>query len=342
MSTTTAHITWNPIAGSTGVLTEYKLSSSSTWITPSLGNPTLYPYYDLEVNFNTYYDIRLTNYSATCNPTSTTRQIIAPGSACCPPGYTLSDDQTYCFQENTTVATPPTSAENTVAVTRAEYAAYGSVIYNPGYVVGGYGPFNLITLSNSFWNNQSLTTTNGPANRTGLWASGGSAVPDVGFTVCVILPSDGVYYIGCFADNKIKITVDGNTVVDMDVPAMGTYFEAHGYPAIGALVSFRIFHIYPISLTMGNHILEVIGHDDGGFQAMGAEIYNATPSDLIAATSYGDLGAKLIFSSKDYIGQPVQIGTGGVGYTCPDGYALVLCDGPAYCRQVLTTPIIAC
>ena len=63
----------------------------------------------------------------------------------------------------------------------------------------------------------------------------------------------------------------------------------------------------------------------------------------MAATSYTDLGSKLIFSSKDYIGQPVQIGTGGVGYTCAaGGSSLVLCDGTPYCLQLLTTSTVPC
>jgi hypothetical protein len=74
--------------------------------------------------------------------------------------------------------------------------------------------------------------------------------------------------------------------------------------------------------------------------ALGAEIYDNTAAEIIAATAYGDLN--LVFSTKDYVGQPVQIGSGGIGYTCPSGYSLVLCDGPAYCTQTVNTPVVPC
>jgi hypothetical protein len=67
---------------------------------------------------------------------------------------------------------------------------------------------------------------------------------------------------------------------------------------------------------------------------LGAEIYNNTAAELIAATSYADLN--LIFSTKDYVGQPVQLGTDDLGYTCPSGYSLAACVEPYVCRLIYT------
>jgi hypothetical protein len=254
----------------------------------------------------------------------------------------LSADSSYCYKNVDTAATPPSSSENTVAAPYFNYGAYGSVIYSPGYDIGGFGPFTLISLSNTFWNNATESFALGPNNRTALWATTTTDSQQVGFTVCITAPVSGTYYVGCFGDNYIQILADGVYVVSMNVTNMAAYFEANGYPGIGPAVTFYLWHIYPVVLTAGTHVIEIIGNNVVGPAAMGAEIYNATSAQIQSATSYVDLGAELIFSTKDFIGQPVQIGSGGIGYSCPAGSSLVLCSGPAFCRQVLTTSIISC
>lgn len=69
MATQTAHITWDPVAGSLGYLIEYKEMSSSTWLTPgppaNPANPTLNTFYDLEVTQGLVYNGRVTSRCAT-------------------------------------------------------------------------------------------------------------------------------------------------------------------------------------------------------------------------------------------------------------------------------------
>lgn len=348
------NITWNFVPGSLSTLVEYRLTGDTTWIMPtSPNNPTISNTYTIIVDENTFYDVRLTTNGIKCGAKSTTFQIFAPQGACCPSGYTLSADETYCFQTNTTAVTPPSSPENTVAKTLAVYNTFGTLIYDLGFNVNGIGSFTQISYSNGFWVNGTGypnnvgNTSDGALNRSGLWST--TTLPTgqtVGFTVCVTLATSGVYYIGSSADNWITIKVDGNTVLDMDPSAMGTFLAANGYPAATIDSTFRFWHIYPIVLNAGNRVLEIVGNNavapDPNPAAMGVEIYNATSSEIQAASSYVDLGAKLIFSSKDYIGQPVQVGSDGFGYTCPSGYSLVLCDGPAFCTQTLITTPIAC
>jgi hypothetical protein len=349
------NITWNFVPGSLSTLVEYKLSSSSTWITPtSPSNPTTQNTYTLIVNENTFYDVRLTTNGIRCAPKSVTFQIFAPQGACCPPGFTLSDDETYCFQINTTAATPPSNPTNTEAISNNWYSVYGSLIYDVGFDVQGFGPYTQIPYTNGFWvngpgyPNSSFNTTDGPLNRTGLWSVGGGYPGQiVGFTVCVTVPSNTIYYVGIGADNSGRITIDGNVIVDQDYTAMGNYLSTHGYPAAFTDVPFRFWNIYPVTLTAGSHVMEIVGINEPitpfpNPGAVGIEIYNATSAEIQAATSYVDLGAKLIFSSKDYVGQPIQVGSEGFGYSCPSGYSLVLCDGPAYCTQTLIVSPIAC
>jgi hypothetical protein len=349
MSTTIANISWDFVPGSLSTLVEYKQSTSSVWLSPSSpNNPTITNTYPLVIENNVIYDVRLTTNGIRCGPRSTTFQIINP-AGCCPVGYTLSDDLTYCFQTNTTAATPPASPENTVAKTNTNYGLFGTLIYDPGYNIDGSGTAIQINPSNSFWVNgtgypsgSGSTTVDGPNNRTGLWSITTLNNQDVGFTICVDAPTDGTYYVGSFADNFIIIDVDGVNVLTMIPTAMRDFLNSNGFPGQDLQVTFRWWHIYPISLTAGFHVINVTGHNDTSVAAMGVEVYNLTSAQLQAATSYVAMGSGLLFSSKDFIGQPVQIGTGGFGYTCAAGYSLVLCDGPAYCTQTLTTAIIPC
>lgn len=350
---TIANITWNFVPGSLSTLVEYRVSGTSTWTIPNIPtNPTPNNTYPIEIQDNIYYDIRLTTNGIACGPRSMTIQIVHPASNCCPPGYTLSQDGTFCFQVNTTAATPPSNPQNTVSKTLDVYSIYGTLIYDPGFNINGTGTFTQIPYSNTFWvngpgyPNTSGSFVDGPLNRTGLWTLTSTPGQILGFTVCVTVPVSGIYYVGSGADNWTTIRVDGNVVLDMDIFAMDAYIAANGYPLADA-VSFKFWNIYPIFLNAGNRVIEVIGVNESitpppNPASVGIEIYNATSAELQLATSYVDLGSKLIFSTKDYIGQPVQVGNEGFGYTCPDGYSLVLCDGPAYCTQTLTTPTIPC
>lgn len=266
----------------------------------------------------------------------------------CPPGYQISSDETYCFFEIVTAATPPSSPENSVAVNHMDYTAWGSLIYDSGFNINGTGTFTQIPYVNGFWVNgtgyptgSGTDTVQGPLNRTGLWSTtttGSSQT--IGFSVCVTVPLDGVYYIGTGSDNYTSINVDSINIITMDPVAMGAYLSANGYPGVGVESTFRFWHIYPVFLNAGTHILEVIGNNISSVASIGVEIYNASSSDLQAATSYIGLGAKLIFSSKDFIGSPIQLGSDGIGYSCPSGYALDLCGSPIVCTRFVKTPIL--
>lgn len=334
-----ANITWAFVPGSLSTLIEYRVSGTTTWIHPtSPNNPTTQNTYPLTIDDNVYYDVRLTTNGSRCAAKSTTFQIVR-SLGCCPLGYSLSTDGTYCLQVNDTAATPPSSPEPTVAKSNNFYSDCGTYIYNPGYSSDGTGTSNQITTSNFFWKNGSGTcvpdgnTSDGPMNRCALWSVTELSNQDIGFSVCVNIATPQTYYIGFGCDNYGILRIDGNTIIQQDQAALDAQYGIIGAP-------FHVWHIYPVNLLAGQHIIEMVGHNDSGPAAMGAEIYNNTLIEIISATSYGDLN--IIFSTKDYVGQNVQLGTDGVGYTCPSGYSLIFCEGPAFCRQVLTTSIIAC
>lgn len=253
----------------------------------------------------------------------------------CSEGYTLAPDGSYCYLIEETAPDPPSGGtpENTVAAPNDVYTAAGSFIYDFGYSSDGTGTFTQISFSNGFWVNGpgdggNHTLTDGPMNRSALWSTTSLSDQDIGFSVCVDLPSTSVYYIGMGGDNRCRIVIDGTVIVDQNVTTMGAL---HGW---GAATPFKLWHIYPVTLAAGPHVIELIGHNDSGAAGLGAEIYHNTAAEIAAATSYDDLD--LIFSTKDYIGEPVQLGTDDVGFTCPSGYSLAACEDPFVCRRILT------
>ena len=257
----------------------------------------------------------------------------------CQPGYTLSDDDSYCYLTSTVPATPPTDPQNTVSQTNGNYSVYGTYIYAPGYASDGTGPSTQIPTGNGFWINPTSDLTDGPLNRSGLWTASPDSNQQIGYSVCLDLPVATTYLIGIGTDNYGIINVDGNNIVIQDPTTLAAQYNAM-YPGIGAFVTFRIWHVYPVALTAGTHVLELIGYNVSGPAALGAEVYNMTPAALSAATSYAGMGAGLIFSSKNYIGMPVQVGNQGVGWQCPTGYSLRYCDSPPDCISTLITPIL--
>jgi hypothetical protein len=295
------------------------------------------PLPSITIDPNTKYVLKVTN--ELCGLEYTQDVIINPY---CPINYELSEDGTYCFLEEITSATPPTSSENSVAVTLNRYSVCGSWVYD-SFNVNGTGVSDQINTGNSFWVNgpgdcSTLgNTTDGPLNRTGLWATSALSNQYIGFAVCLDIAETKIYYIGVGADNLAIIKIDGVTILEQDPTAMDAQ-----YGTITSEAPFRVWAIYPVEILSGQHVVEVIGFNSVGGgpnpATLGAEIYDNTRPEIESATSYGDLN--LIFSTKDYIGMPIQIGSDGIGYTCPDGYSLRYCDSPIQCVRLLTTPVL--
>lgn len=328
-------ISFIPSPGAQGTYIEYKLDDGD-WIVPSSApNPTTLSFYDLTFTTAGTYTIRLSTISPSCTPYYKYVTVVVSASECCPVGYTLSPDATYCYIQNIVAATPPSVTYTTVAKSAVQYSTCGSYIYLPGYTIGGIGTSTQISPSNPFWVNGPGTcsdnnTTDGPLNRCGLWSSSTDDDQDVGFSICLELLTSKQYYIGIGCDNYGIIKLDGITIVSQNESAIESQY------AIGG-ACFKVWHIYPIQIAAGPHILEILGHNIGSVAGMGAEIYDNTAGEIADATSYGDLN--LIFSTKDHIGEDVSLGTDG--YSCPPDYALT-CESTPQCVQIITTPLIEC
>jgi hypothetical protein len=257
----------------------------------------------------------------------------------CPTGFTLASDFSSCYITEEVNATPPSAGQNTVHQSDVAYTDHASFIYNSGYNVNGTGISTQINTANSWWINNPANTTNGPLNRCGVWTASPLVNQTLGYSVCITVAVDTIMYVGMGMDNFGIIRLDGVNIVVQDVTALQTQYNAI-YPGIGPAVTFKIWHIYPVLFIAGSHALEIVGTNVSGVAAMGCEVYNLSPAAIAAATSYGSMGAGLIFSSKDYIGMPVQLGSNGIGYSCPPGFSLKYCDSPITCVRTITTPVL--
>lgn len=253
----------------------------------------------------------------------------------CPIDFTLSDDLSYCFKDEITQATPPSSPELLIAKSNNAYNTCGSYIYATGYNVNGTGTSSQVTLVNTFWRNGGScvdnNSTDGMMNRAAVWTTTQSNNQTIGFSVCLTIEEEKTYYVAICCDNSAIINVDGVNIITQNETALNAQYSVGG-------AAFKVNHIYPVTLQAGERILELIGMNVNGAAALACEIYDNSPAEIIAATSYGDL--ELIFSSKDEVGRPAQLGSNGIGYSCEDGYALQYCQSPIVCRRTVVTNVL--
>ena len=257
-------------------------------------------------------------------------------SLCEGEGWVIYDD-TQCYRELTTTATPPSGPLAVVNVTEGFYSEFGTRFYNIGFNVNGTGTYAATSTLVPLWDSGSISPQ-GPLNRCGIWTVAGTPAPPfdtwIGFSVCLNgIVETKTYYVGVAGDNNFRITLDGNTIVN-----------TLGGPYDGASSAFKNWHIYPVAIGAGDHTLEVWGLNNGSYGSFGCEIYDNTLSELTNATDVSELN--IIFTSNDQSEFTVVQDTSGTylssGYTCPSGYVYSTCDGFCiayeYCEITAPSP----
>lgn len=249
----------------------------------------------------------------------------------CASGYTPTADGKCVQIYSSPVINPPGGIVNAVAVSNVVYSSLGTIVYNPGYTVSGTGTYITIDGSNAYWRNLPGNTIQGPLNKTGLWAplTSGNAPggEKVGFSFCITITTPKTYYIGFGSDNFGIIRIDGTNIVIQTSASLLSMF-----PNIDR--AFKLWHIFPIQLSAGEHIIEIIGENEPNPSpaVIGAEIYDNTLSEIIAATSNADLNK--LFTSSDPTIRTGIIQYGDRGYSCQPGYSLKLCGGAPTCEKI--------
>lgn len=276
---------------------------------------------------------------------------ITPSEPCgCPPGFTYNFTSGLCegFSVTPIIANGPiydVKAGNKIF----NYGAQGTNFYenvdSKPYPITSLGTIMrdsfavpLIvtnTVVNDLWGDvQGPDTLNGRLNVAGIWADlvmvGTDQPPTsewIGFTACVVVPTTKVYYIGLGADNKARFKIDSILIASIGQCTNPFVFEK--------------WHVFPITLTAGTHIIELEGWNCGDNASFGAEIYDASLAQLIGMTLEAQLDAVTLFSTKNKVGSNFDLGQYS-GYSCPVGWSLSLCSGAYQCVKADEVPFAPC
>lgn len=321
--------------GSYGVLLEYKQAGAISWIKPtSPDNPTMADSYPLTLATGTTYYVRLTSQGPNCSPQIKLLTVIVPeNSLCCPEGYTLSPDSTYCYKEETVA---PTIQQSNVCVALSQletvYSRDGTKLYSPGYPTNLNSSATHTLLTSAYWIEASNQVI-GPMNRDGVWIdSDCDGVKDaltpgatLQFSFALGVSAPKTVYIGISGDNTFRFDHNGVTVVNAD----GINDGAAG--------SFLHWHLVPVELVSGTNNFTFMATGDGSVNdAFAAVIYDNTSAELQAATQDTDL--TILFRTSTYRGSTIDLAT------CPAGYQLDTSGGAGSytCRRTLTSSPTSC
>jgi hypothetical protein len=281
---------------------------------------------------------------------------VANTSFPCGPGYSISPEG-YCFKSTTPVYT---DAGSTICRgdQQPEYSACGTMIYDDFDPDNSMFVRSPISLARTFWVGSSsdhttycpvspdqtrntgggggpnadgddftkrtvarktvprkhtgaaATPGGGPLNRCGIWLCNPTGSSNAfGLSKTINFPQSKTYYFGVGSSNVFQLKIDGQ--LKLDAPPA----DAENY---------KIWHIYPISVTSGNHVIEIQAKDQGTMHALGLEIYNNTKAEIQASDSYADLN--MLFTTSGFtLAQ----------YTCPSGTTLYTAELPFGCREIV-------
>lgn len=261
------------------------------------------------------------------------KNLISSNAKCFVVGITLTTNiETYLTQ----AAAPPSSGSSATVYKISDFQWCNNFgkLFASGYGPDGNGTVQASLTTPHFWFNGSAPATpplynNGTANTVdsrinvaGIWFSPPPIEEWVGFSRTFNVPISKTYYIGIGADNAFKISLNGVVLITAE--------------NIGGEPNFHSWNVYPVVLPQGENIIEMVALNHGGPGGMAAEIYNATPAELIAATQEADLN--LLFSTKNLVGQRADLGA-MYGYSCPEEYALDTSGGTGtyFCKKVISS-----
>lgn len=194
-----------------------------------------------------------------------------------------------------------------------------------------------------------VSSYGGRLNIAGIWAPGYNVEegdgPELGFDFCVDITETKQYLVGIAGDNKVKLYVDG---------VLNVFLEPGG---AGATATFNYWHVFPITLNAGQHIIRLAGINIGNTQAAFAgEIYDIDVTTFQAnltdpAVGIGncgntpaDLEPYIVFTTRDFIGEDIPNPTQPGVWECPDGSNPDYCTGIPQCtvEEKIAFPICPC
>jgi len=193
--------------------------------------------------------------------------------------------------------------------TNEVYAESGVRLYSPGYDIDGTGTnisWNTVagggSYTGTFWTNPVVANKTGRLNYTGLWSGKSLIYFGSGIlTFNITASSNTTYYFGIGCDNYASLYLDNTLILTQVIPDAGSF---------GA--NYRYWHIYPVSVSSGSHVVKLIGDnigipDPSNPGSMGIEIYNNTSTQISASITSSPTGSSIpsglnvVYSSKDHL-----------------------------------------
>lgn len=293
----------------------------------------------------------------------------------CPDGYIYHPETGDCYKLEIIPATPSGGTTYPI-ITGLNSAAYGSAasrLYEDisaktfplngwqntsisstsalGYQVydnAGAGVLTSIqatsVASNIVFTNVPPSTTGGRLNEIGIWATGYPTSQWLTVEFCITIDVTKTYIFAIAGDNQIKAGITSTTfnggVTNFNLVNLWGSASPTGSPTDGSKPnSFKIWHMFPITLPAGVHTLQLSGMDFGTTAAFGAEIYDISEADLMILMAnplltIPDLEPFILFTSSSLVtSPPLIVGSPSdpVTWECPDGYTLSGCFGVPSC-----------
>lgn len=295
------------------------------------------------------YSVDLCDNPVKC--TSISYTALTEGCVSCPTGFKLNSDETKCvrtdvvYDPNVGQLVPITNGD----VVRYAYGIAGTRLYenidsfyypiSTDYLnlmfelkdsLNNYITYSGITQAENMFYGERLNNIGIRGNEINKW---------YGLTKCINIPETKIYYIGLAADNLCSFRVNGVPII-----------EFSGTDSQNSTLSFKYWHIFPITLNAGENLIELLCFNFEDTMAFGAEIYDpegidegGRSTELMNATNKTDAG--VIWSTEHFRDKGniyFEMGD-GIGYQCPDGYALDLCGERISCKKIeYVEPISNC
>lgn len=252
---------------------------------------------------------------------------------CCPDGYTYQNGQCIGTAKVPAKSNGLNEPFNVTAKKLNVYSYFGTKIYESGYNPNGTsvdGQTVDLKTSNVWLND---TGTNGPMNRCAIWNGDSFDPTNVWVTVVfkITVPKEKIYYVGCSADNGVKVKIGCNDIINTNLP--GGYNPSPN----GSTYAFNYWHVYPIKIPAGTSYVELSGWNNWGPAAFGFEVYDNTLQELINAKSTSDLN--IVFSTASLVGKSINT----QNYTCDNCQSMYEENDSVYCISTkASVPPIAC
>jgi hypothetical protein len=222
---------------------------------------------------------------------------------------------------------------NSVNAPNATYSTKGTIFYDNNFNIDGTGPILTTSQLSNIWANIENNTFDGPLNRTAIWGASGGLFPTniwAGKTFCINNLSPRIYWVGIGGNDSFRISLDGLDIVNT-LSGLANYDNTDNL--------YRYWHIYPISVGIGFHTLELFGLSKTGNGGFGFEVYNVlTVDDLVFETNIATLQSKIFESSSNVSNFDITQDLEGAylpnGFSCPTGYIYSECSNS--CQKFVT------